>query len=130
MDSIAVIPEKAPLRTVIGRIYIEDPDDPESKGVCKQHSTGGAVKYHVYLCEIYSGSISVSEIKKKFYIDQKFQLNRKGDFEYKAKHVYNIPVMCRDRLKPIHLIERVFVVNIQGKWLKFIYVFLSKFSMT
>ena len=122
LDAILVTPEKSPSNPVIGRLAIEDPDHPESKDICTKSSTGAPVKYYTYTCVIYSTSMNVDEIKKKFYIDQSFQLNRKSDFDYKTEPVYNIPVMCRDRQKPIHLIESVFIVRIQGKkYLYFLY---------
>ena len=114
-DAISVIPEKSPSNPVIGRLAIEDPDHPESKDICIRSPTGSPVKNYKYTCVIYSASMNVDEIKKKFYIDQSFQLNRKSDFNYKTEPVYNIPIMCRDRQKPIHLIENVFTVRIQGK---------------
>ena len=114
LDAISVIPEKSPANSVIGRIAIEDPDHPESKGICEKPSTRKHVQNARYTCAIYSTTMNVDLIKQKFYIDQSFQLNRKSDFDYKTKNVYNIPIMCRDRDKPIHLIEKVFVVRIQG----------------
>ena len=114
LDAISVIPEKSPANSVIGRLAIEDPDHPESKGICGKPSTGKPVQNSRYTCDIYSTTVNVDLIKQKFYVDGSYQLNRKSDFDYKTKNIYNIPIMCRDRDKPIHLIEKVFVVRIQG----------------
>jgi len=114
LDAISVIPEKSPANSVIGRLAIEDPDHPESKGICGKPSTGKPVQNSRYTCDIYSTTVNVDLIKQKFYVDGSYQLNRKSDFDYKTKNIYNIPIMCRDRDKPIHLIEKVFVVRIQA----------------
>ena len=122
LDAISVIPEKSPSNSVIGRLAIEDPDHPESKGACSKPSIVGPLHYYAYTCSIYSASMNIDDIKKKFYIDQSFQLHRKSDFDYRTKDVYNIPILCRDKEKPIHLIEKVFIVRIQGKQDPFLFV--------
>ncbi len=111
----STIPEKSPTDTAIGQIAIEDPDHPDSKGIC-QKSRSPASQYLSYTCEIASSTVSVRDFKAKFYIDQHFYLHRKGDLSYKDKQVYNVPIRCRELLKPIHLIQRTFTVKIQGEF--------------
>ena len=112
-NALSTIPEKMTVNSVIGEIAVEDPDHPNTKDICKK-TTGSTPIDHSYTCEIFSSSINVNSIKAKFYIDQQFRLNRKVDFSYLTKNSYNVPVLCRDKLKPIHVIENTFVIKIQG----------------
>ena len=115
LNAKTVISEKSRLISSIGQIALEDPDHPKSMGICQTSTKILSPQYLSYTCDIWSSSDNVDDIKMKFYIDQHFVLNRKGDLSYKARQSYVIPIMCRDVTKPIHLIERSFTVSVKGR---------------
>eukprot|EP00794_Sanderia_malayensis_P000604 gene604-1265_t len=75
LNAKSVIPEKSSSDTALGQIAIEDPDHPESIGICKKPTTSVS-QYLLYTCSISSTGVNADAIKSKFYVDQHFYLHR------------------------------------------------------
>ena len=102
---------------IVGKIFIEDEDHKGSKGICEKPSPSLG-QSQSYSCSIDSNIIDVSSLRRSFYIDKSLVLHGNTTFDYKAKSQYSIPLMCKDVLKPVHIIELVVTVHVKG-WLTF-----------
>ena len=98
---------------IIGKIFIEDEDHKSSKGICEKHSPS-LDQSQIYSCSIESNIMDVTSLKQDFYIDQNLVLHGNATFNHEAKSQYLVPLLCRDRSKPIHLIELTVTVRVQG----------------
>lgn len=101
---------------VIGQIFIEDEDHKESKGICNKVSPFIKQSQN-YSCEIESNFIAVPLLKRDFYVDESLVLHGNTTFDHKAKPFYLVPLMCRDRQKPIHIIDLIVRIRVIGKLL-------------
>lgn len=98
---------------IIGKIFIEDEDHRLSKGICEKHSPS-LDQSQIYSCTIESNVMDVTSLKDDFYIDRNLFLHANATFSYEANSQYLVPLLCRDRSKPIHIIELTVTVRVQG----------------
>lgn len=100
---------------VIGQIFIEDEDHKETKRICES-SSPSLKQAQSYTCGIESNVIDVTPAKQIFYVDDKLVLHGNTTFDFKEKRQYIVPLMCRDKTKPIHVTELVVTINVIGKF--------------
>ena len=112
---------------IIGKIFIEDEDHKESKGICDKPFPSLKQSQN-YTCEIESNVIDASSVKQDFYVDKNLIVHGNTTFNYKAKSQYLVPLMCRDILKPIHIIELTVTINVQGLYFHFYFEFYFSFT--
>ena len=101
---------------IVGKIFIEDEDHKQSKGICES-SSPTLDQSKIYSCRIESNVIDVTPLKQDFYIDKNLFLHGHTTFDFSARSQYLVPLMCTDKSKPIHTIELSVTVRVKGSLL-------------
>ena len=104
---------------IVGKVFIEDEDHIQSKGICESPSPT-LDQSRSYSCKIESNVIDVTSLKHDFYIDKNLVLHGNTTFDFSARSQYLVPLMCTDKSKPIHSIELTVTVRVKGSFLLYL----------
>ena len=106
---------------VVGEILIEDLDYPQLQ--CGLKKTLDLQPYSdklsEYTCHIEEGEDTLSntiKVDDHFYVkDKPPKLYIKKSIFRRGDRSYNVPILCRSTLHPLHILSKTLVVDIQGK---------------
>ncbi|XP_046847645.1 protein dachsous-like isoform X2 [Xenia sp. Carnegie-2017] len=105
--------------SVVGEVFIEDLDYPQLK--CDLNQTLDLQPYSnklsEYTCHIEEGKGTLSnliEVNDHFYVkDRPPKLYVKKNIFHRGHRSYDVPILCRSTLHPLHILSKILVVDIQ-----------------
>jgi hypothetical protein len=107
--------------SVVGHILIEDLDYPELK--CGSSKTNDLEKYSSqlseYRCHIQKGT---ETLRNKVMVNENFYIKHSPPILFVKKTIfahgdasYDVPIVCRSTIHPLHTFSKTLNVNIKGK---------------